>query len=269
MSNRPLILITNDDGVDSPGLHAVAEAIVDLGDLLILAPSSQQTAAGRSYPISSDKTIYPIQIPVNGSYHPAHKANVSPAQAVNLAVKTLAQRPIDLCVSGINYGENLGSGVTISGTVGAAIDAACHGIPALALSLETPKELHLTHSNEVDFAVAKHFARYFVQRTLEKGLPTNVDLLKIDIPATATPQTAWRTASISRQRYYDLVHEEPAEPEPPNSDLDYTIKVIQELVEPESDVYAFAIDRLVSVVPMTVDLTARVALDDVSAFLND
>ena len=127
MTTRPLILLTNDDGIDSPGLHAVMEAVADLGELLVVAPISQQTAAGRSYPIALSKAIHQTEIYYNGQQYPAYKVDASPAQAVTLAVRELATRPIDLCISGINYGENLGSGVTISGTVGAALDAACFG----------------------------------------------------------------------------------------------------------------------------------------------
>ena len=175
MTTRPLILLTNDDGIDSPGLHAVMEAVADLGELLVVAPISQQTAAGRSYPIALSKAIHQTEIYYNGQQYPAYKVDASPAQAVTLAVRELATRPIDLCISGINYGENLGSGVTISGTVGAALDAACFGIPALAMSLETPKELHLSHSPDVDFSTAAHFTRQFTERTLSKGHPAGVD----------------------------------------------------------------------------------------------
>ena len=129
---KPLILITNDDGINSPGLHAAAQAVADLGDLLIVAPSTQQTGAGRSYPSKIDDTIHTTSIPLGDSQHVAYMAAVSPAQAVRFAIIEIAERSIDLCVSGINYGENIGSGVTISGTVGAAIEAGCSDIPALA-----------------------------------------------------------------------------------------------------------------------------------------
>jgi len=265
MASRPLILMTNDDGIDSPGLHAAAAALSDLGDLLIVAPSSQQTGAGRSYPATADSTIYPATIPLSGDNIAAYKVNASPAQAVSLAVNVVAQRPIDLCVSGINYGENLGSGVTISGTVGAAIDAACFNIPALAVSLETPKEYHLTYSKAINFEVAAHFTRLFAQQTLANGLPAKVDLLKIDVPATATPETPWRAASISRQRYYDLVYKGQVGLDGAQA-LDYTVNLLREKVEPNSDVYVCAVEKLVAVVPMTVDLTAPVGLAEVADF---
>ncbi|MEM7348281.1 MAG: 5'/3'-nucleotidase SurE, partial [Chloroflexota bacterium] len=206
MTVKPLILLTNDDGIDSPGLHAVAEAVADLGELLIMAPSTQQTGAGRSYPVMTDKNIYKVEVPFHGEHHQAYMVAGSPAQSVAMALSQVAERPVDLCISGINYGENIGSGVTISGTVGAAIEAACSGIPAMAVSLETPKEYHLSHSDEIDFTVAAHFARIFTQKLLQKGLPKHVDLIKVDVPAVATPETPWQITSVSRQRYYELVH---------------------------------------------------------------
>lgn len=266
MAQRPLILITNDDGIESPGLHAAAQAVAGLGDLLIMAPSSQRTGAGRSYPQVEDKGIYRTEIPCRDSYLPAYKAEVSPAQATMMAIIELAERPIDLCISGINFGENLGSGVTISGTVGAAIEAASFGIPALAVSFETPQEFHLNHSATIDFSVAAHFTRYFAQQTLSKGLLPGVDILKIDVPATATPDTPWRLSHLSRQRYYYPVHSGRTRLEE-QREIGYQPTVNQEQLEPESDIYVFFVERLVAVVPMTIDLTAPIALAELDDFL--
>ena len=267
MTQRRLILVTNDDGIDSPGLHAAAAAVADLGDLLIVAPSLQRTSAGRGFPPVHDKAIYTTEIPLGGGVHRAYKADVSPAQAVMLARLELAERPIDLCVSGINYGENLGTGVTISGTVGAALEAACYGIPALAVSLETPPEFHLSYSVEIDFIVGAHFTRQFARQTLSKGLPAGVDLLKIDIPAGATPQTPWRAARISRQCYYQALPSERTRLDEPK-DLRYRIYVNHEMLEPESDIYALIVEKVVAVVPMTIDLTAPIPLGELARFFN-
>ncbi|MBN1219245.1 MAG: 5'/3'-nucleotidase SurE [Anaerolineae bacterium] len=263
MANRPFILVTNDDGIDSPGLRAAAEAVADLGDLLIMAPTFQQSGAGRSFLLQADTTIQPIEIALNGTKHPAFKANVSPAQAVVMALVALAQRLPDLCISGINYGENVGSGITASGTVGAAIEAASANIPALAVSLGTPQEFYLTHSQEIDFSTAAHFTRYFAQQTLKHGLPPRVDLLKIDVPATATPHTPWRSAAISRQRYFEPIKERDEQ-----TGADYRVYIDLDTLELGSDIHVFAVDKQVAVVPMTIDLTAPVPLDSVARFFN-
>ncbi len=267
MAMRPLILITNDDGIASPGLHAAVRAVADLGDPLIIAPSSQQTGAGRSYLNKTDQTIHTTQIPLNGNepHHVAYTADVSPAQAVQLGILELADRPVDLCISGINFGENLGSGVTISGTVGAAIEAGCSNIPALAISFETPQEYHLNYSDDVDFSVAAHFTRYFAQEILTKGLPPHVDLLKIDVPATATLQTEWQIAKISRQRYYQAI---PKYRRQAGKTTNYEVYIDQDTLEPETDIHTFAVEKLVSVVPMTIDLSAPVDLPEITRFFN-
>jgi 5'-nucleotidase len=268
MTKRPLILITNDDGIDSPGLHAAAAAVADLGDLLIMAPNSQRTGAGRGFPPVRDKAIYLTEIPLGSGSQPAYTADVSPAQAVQLAMLELAERPIDLCISGINYGENLGSGVTISGTIGAALEAACSGIPAVALSLETPPEFHLNNSPEVEFSVAAHFTRQFARQILDKGLPRGADLLKIDIPAGATVQTGWRAARISRQRYYQTLPSERTRLDEPR-ELRYRIYIDHESLEPGSDIHTVMVDKLIAVVPMTFDLTALVELNEVKRFFEE
>ena len=268
MTDKPLILVTNDDGVGSPGLHAAAQAVAGLGDLLIVAPSSQRTGSGRSYPPVRDKNIYPTEIPLNGGHHHAFKADVSPAQAVALAELILAERPIALCVSGINFGENIGSTVTTSGTIGAAIEAVSFDIPALAVSLETPKEFHVNYSDKINFAAAAHFTRHFARHILSKGLPQGVDLLKIDVPANATSNTTWRVGSISRQRYWHPVQNQPSRPNEPRS-IGYQARVDYDTLEPDSDIHIFLVDKLVAIAPMTIDLTAPVSLSNVAKFLNN
>ncbi|MEW5960666.1 MAG: 5'/3'-nucleotidase SurE [Chloroflexota bacterium] len=263
MTDKPLILITNDDGIDSPGLHAAAAAVAELGELLIVAPSSQRTGAGRSYPPVTDKNIYPVELPLDGAHYTAFKADYSPAQLVIAAALKLAPRPIDLCISGINYGENLGSTVTSSGTVGAAIEAVSFDLPALAVSLETPHEFHTRYNAEIDFSTAAHFTRYFAEQILKRGLPSQVDLLKIDIPATATPQTPWRAGLLSRQRYWHPVLRPDRE-----HDVGYQAIVDYDTLEPGSDIHIFLVERQVAVTPMTIDMSAPVAAAEVTKFLN-
>lgn len=267
MTNRPFILVTNDDGIASPGLHAAAEAVADLGELLIVAPSTQRTSAGRGFPPVHDKAIYTIEIPLNTGPHPAYTADVSPAQAVQLALIELAARPIDLCVSGINYGENVGSGVTISGTVGAALEAACSGIPALAISLETPQEYHYSHSTEIDFIVAAHFAQQFARQILSQGFPPGVDFLKVDVPAGATRQTPWRVGRVSRQRYYETVPSGRTRLDEQKA-VTYRVHINPNGLEPDSDIHILTVDKMVAVVPMTIDLTAPIPLPEITRFFD-
>lgn len=279
---RPLILVTNDDGINSPGLRAAAQAVLGLGDLLVVAPSRQWSGAARSLPAASSGVIHPRTLGVAGRTIEAFSVDGAPAQVVLHAILEIAplvvrhpagQTPApDLAVVGINYGENPGADVTISGTVGAALQAAACGVPALAVSLQTPKETHTNPSEEIDFTAAIHFTRLFAQRVLAlraqrpRPLPFDVDVLKVDIPDSATPQTPWRLTRVSRQTYFHPVR-------PPRIDLsqpgwvDYEARWDPQTLEPDSDIYALAVDRVVSVAPLSLDLTSRADFGQIEALL--
>ncbi|GAB4544317.1 MAG: 5'/3'-nucleotidase SurE [Anaerolineae bacterium] len=266
VAEPPFILVTNDDGIHSPGLHAAVKAVCDLGEIMVAAPRQQQTGASRSYPPVHDKAIYPEEIPVNCRTVTAYGFEASPAQAVMAALLDLAPRPPNLLISGINFGENLGTSVTTSGTVGAAIEAASFGVPALAVSVETPKEFHYQHSDTVDFTAAAAFTRRFAQIVLAGGLPPDVDILKIEVPSDASPDTAWRIARVSRQRYY-VPLPSGRRSLSDQKGIDYTRVINWDVLEADSDVRAVAVDRVVSVSPISIDLTARVDLDELAADL--
>jgi 5'-nucleotidase len=264
---RPLILISNDDGYDSPGLTAAVSALADLGQILICAPLTQQSGMGGAWPPGSSGTIYRREISVNGRVVPAFAVDGSPVQSVAHALLHLAQRRPDLAVSGINFGENLGVTVTSSGTVGAAMEAALSGIPSLAISLQVDRSYYHSPSEEVDFGAARHFTRFFVQRLLQVGsLPHDVDLLKIDIPSDATPETPWRIARQSRRRYFvalkptDVVFEEP---------LQVRYELDPSTSRPGTDTYTLAFDRHVAVTPLSLDLTSRTDLAELGRLLSD
>lgn len=257
MTDRPLILITNDDGIQSKGLRAAAAACEPLGELLIAAPAMQQSGAGRSMPPASEGRIYPEDVVVNGRTIVAYGIEGSPAQVVEHALFEIAQRPVSLVISGINYGENLGESITVSGTVGAAMEGASFGIPALAVSRQTEAALHLSYSADIDFSVAARYVRMFSEAVLRWGLPAGVDLLKIEVPQDATPDTPHRWTGISRQRYFypTIPHRRrPTDPGP----MGYEMRIDEATLEADSDVRAVVIDKVVSITPLTLDFTARV-----------
>lgn len=257
---RPLILFTNDDGIASPGLRAVAEAFAEIGDILIVAPREQQSGMGRSLPNFSEGRIYPQELAMNGYPYKAYAVDGTPAQAVQHGVLELADRLPTLVVSGVNYGENVGNGVTISGTIGAALEAASLGIPALAVSQQMPQNLHLSYSDEVDFSTAAAFAKRFGQWLIDhKSRPDDVDVLKLEIPEGATMETPWRVTRLSRRRVFW-----PTRPERVAlSDvgrLGYHFDADPNKAEPDSDVYAVLCDKVISVTPISLDLTSRTDL---------
>jgi 5'-nucleotidase len=267
---RPLILLTNDDGIHSPGLHAAAEAVAHLGDLLISAPRHQQTAMSRSMPSEADTGIIEmLTLELNGAPHPVYAVHGSPAQAVLHAVLELAPRLPDLCISGINYGENLGTGVTMSGTVGAAIQATIHGIPALAVSTEADVSIHhMEPYVHIAWDTARHFTVQLAEMILRRGLPPQTSFLNVNVPVSATPETPMRMTTQSLQRYFVTFKGDMAEPRDFSSRhrFSYGIQIDKDALEPTSDIYAFAVDRVVSVTPMNVDLTAK---GSVNGWLNE
>jgi len=254
---KPLILFTNDDGIESPGLWRVVKEFAGMGDLLVVAPQEQQSGMGRSMPRFSEGRIFDYVLPHDIPDCKAYAADATPAQAVQHGVLELADRLPALCVSGINYGENTGNGVTISGTVGAAIEAASLNIPALALSQQTPPDLHLSYSEGVDFTPAAQIARRFGEWLINhQVMPDDVDLLKIDVPDGATVDTEWRITRLSRRRVYW-----PTRPERVTFNgvgkLGYEYNTDPKQAEPDSDVYALMQDKVISVTPMSLDMTSR------------
>jgi 5'-nucleotidase len=263
---RPQILLTNDDGIRSPGLWAAAGSLAALGYVTVAAPEEQSSGMGRSLPSTSTGIIRKQTLTVNGQDWTVHAVSGSPAQAVlHGALEIMPERP-SLVVSGINYGENVGLGVTISGTVGAAMEAAALGIPAMAVSLEAAPKFHFSYSKEVDFSAAAHFAAIFGRMLLEKRMPEDVRLLKVDVPSDATTDTPWQVTRVSRQPYYrpQLAERESWEVSGP---LSYAEAADLEGEDEDSDVYVLRKKRIVSVTPITLDLTSRVALSELETYL--
>ena len=253
------ILLTNDDGIRSPGLWAAAEALSALGWVTVVAPREQSSGAGRSMPSSFTGVITEETITVKGKPWKVYAVDGTPAQAVQHGVLEVMSTPPDLVVAGINYGENLATGVTISGTVGAALEGAALGFPAMAVSLETPKDYHFSYSTDVDFSAAAHFTRYFAERILSTPLPEDVYALKVDVPWRGTAQTDWRVTRLARKRYYRIVAPKRASWQEPGL-AGYVPGDPPETFDPESDVYTVRVRRLVSVTPLSLDLTSRVDL---------
>ena len=263
------ILLTNDDGIESPGLWAAAQALAPLGFVHVVAPRQQFSGAGRSLPGTSDGKISPREMFVNGQNWLVHAVGGSPAQSVlHGLLEILPVRP-DLVVSGINFGENIGNGITISGTVGAALEAASYGVPALAASLETDLQHHFTHSDQVDFSTAAYFVHHFAQWMLNSDpskLPFDIDVLKVDVPCDATPLTPWKTTRQSRLPYYlpmVQARQHLDEPKP----IGYRANPNAQYDTPGTDVYAIHVERVVAVTPLSLDLSSRVNLAELTDLL--
>jgi 5'-nucleotidase len=264
--NKPHILLTNDDGIRSPGLWAAASELSKIGYVTVAAPREQSSGMGRSLPSTSDGIIRKEQVQVNGQEWDVYAVGGSPAQAVLHGILEIIPQKPDLVVSGINYGENVGLGITISGTVGAAMEAASMKIPALAISLQTETQYHLSHSEDIDFSTAGYFTAYFARLILEKKFPQEVDLIKVEVPNHATPETGWQVARLSRNRYYDAVPTKRDSWEQPGPISYQHSKGIEREAE-DSDAYVLREKKIVAVTPINLDMTARVTLSDFEKLL--
>ena len=168
---KPLILLTNDDGINALGLYALYQAVKPLGEVVIVAPDSERSATGHAItltePLRADK-VYK-----DGSFY-GYAVNGTPADSVKMAVKAILKKKPDLVISGINLGPNTGINVIYSGTVSAATEAAIMGLKAVAVSLGT--------FVRPDYAFAARFIRSLVKKVLLQKLPPKV-ILNVNIPA--------------------------------------------------------------------------------------
>tara|TARA_B100001750_G_scaffold241074_1_gene251871 strand:+ start:4057 stop:4833 length:777 start_codon:yes stop_codon:yes gene_type:complete len=171
MELRPLILITNDDGVNSKGLRSLIDIASKFGDLLIVAPDTHQS--GMSHAISLDKKIYINKI--DSSYNIVkYSCSGTPVDCVKIAIDKLSQRKPDFCISGINHGSNTSINTIYSGTVAAALEAYINKIPSIAFSL-------LDYSSEADFSASKIICHNIIKKFLSKQNDENI-CLNVNIP---------------------------------------------------------------------------------------
>ena len=262
--NRPTILLTNDDGIASPGILAACEALLPLGKVVVVAPLTQQTSMGRSYTGNADACFERYGFTVGDTKVDAYACEASPAAVLRHAFLTMPRLIPALVVAGINYGENIGTNVTGSGTVGAALEAAGRGFPALAVSLETDIASHREYS-EQDWSASIHFTRFFAENIMRKGMAPGVSVLKVEVPSGATAATPWRMTRLSPFPYYESAMEHPRI-DSPRRDTVFTKR--SGVGEPsDTDAYAIRTARAVAVTPLTIDLTAPTPFNVVSAWV--
>ncbi|MGB0778387.1 MAG: 5'/3'-nucleotidase SurE [Flavobacteriaceae bacterium] len=164
MSKRPLILITNDDSIQAPGIRFLIEQMNAVGDVVVVAPDKPQS--GKGHAISVDTVLHYQELESDGPQR-EFSCSGTPADCVKLALHDILDRKPDLCVSGINHGANSSISVIYSGTMSAAIEAGIEGVPAIGFSL-------LDFSWKTDFSHCGPFVKKVVNQVLEKGMPKDV-----------------------------------------------------------------------------------------------
>ncbi|HTX78015.1 MAG TPA: 5'/3'-nucleotidase SurE [Longilinea sp.] len=253
------ILVTNDDGIDSPGLWAAVDALAPLGEIWICAPRTQSTSSGRSMPPITDGKIERRTITYKGKEWQAFSIGATPAQVVLYSLFEIMPVKPDLVVSGINYGANTGSDITRSGTVGAALEAASHGIPAMAVSQQVAEEETFTHSERVDFSTAGFFSAFFARQCLSMTFGEDVHVLKIEVPTGATPGTPWQVVRSTPASLYLVVPPRRSDWTQPNV-LKYRMETDYTHFAADTDSYVVFVKKMVAVTPLSLDLTSRIDL---------
>ena len=171
-TQKPLILVTNDDGITAPGILALIEVMSEIGTVLVVAPDKPQSAMGHAITINS--TLYLNKISAENDAITQYACSGTPVDCVKIGVHEILKRKPDLCVSGINHGSNSSINVIYSGTMSAAVEAGIEGIPAIGFSL-------CDFAWDANFEPAKSFVKKITLKVLEKGLPDGV-ILNVNLP---------------------------------------------------------------------------------------
>lgn len=258
------ILLTNDDGVYSTGLKAAYESVRELGEVTVVAPSTQKSGVGRGISI-----FEPLRVSLaNLNGFKAYAVAGTPTDAVILGLFSILKEKPDLVLSGFNVGENISTDtVTTSGTIGAALEAASYGIPALAASVQVLEEGEKFDDHRAymyDFDVGIKLVNRIAGNVIEKGLPDGVDLLNINIPRNATMDTEIEITRLARKIFVTDVEER----HDPRGRPYYWIsgEIIRD-AEEGTDVKAVMKKGHVSITPLSLDSTARVDFEEINGLL--
>lgn len=263
MKPKPLILVTNDDGIDSPGLAAAVRGAMRVGDVVIAAPSEQHTAMGRAYPDRDDLgVIDTVQLDVGiGAPVEAYAVHGSPGYAAAYGIAEIAPkikgRKPDITVSGINTGANCGTSITSSGTIGAAFESVDMKVPALAMSQEVlDYDSRWPEFATLSFHSAERATAFWVRYILENGMPRGADLLNVNVPEAEIEPDDYLFTFLETHPYYK------AQPVPDRDwQKPYRIRFDSEFGDRDAreggDIHTLQFKRKTSVTPLTIDMTKR------------
>jgi 5'-nucleotidase len=240
--DKPVILITNDDGVTAPGIKNLVEAVKDLGKVVVVAPDKPQSGMGHAITIGQPLRLQKISSADNID---VWSCTGTPVDCVKLAVDKVLHRKPDICLSGINHGANHSINVIYSGTMSAAVEAAIESIPSVGFSL-------LDYSIEADFTGARKYVRIIVEKMLKSKLDKHT-VLNVNIPSV--PVDLLKGIKICRQAYAKY-EEDFIERNDPHGKMYYWLTGRFVNFDKGKDTDVWALDNnYVSVVPVQFDLT--------------
>ncbi len=254
MSKKPLILITNDDGITAPGIRALIEVMTTLGDVVVVAPDSPQSGMGHAITINS--TLHVEKVTIEDGQQLEYSCSGTPADCVKLGVKQLLDRRPDLCVSGINHGSNSSINVIYSGTMSAAIEAGVEGIPAIGFSL-------CNYNWSANFEACKSYVKTIAENVLKHGLDSGT-VLNVNIPNLEKKHI--KGIKICRQAKANWEEEFDKRTNPQGREYYWLTGKFVNLDQGEdTDEWALA-NGYVSVVPIQFDLTAHHSIQQLNTW---
>lgn len=256
---KPLILVTNDDGITAPGIRALIDVMNEIGDVVVVAPDSPQSGMGHAITINSTLYCDPVTINKNASQK-EFSCSGTPVDCVKMASREILDRKPDLCVSGINHGSNSAINVIYSGTMSAAVEAGIEGIPAIGFSL-------LDYAMDANFEPSKKYIKTIVKNVLKNGLPKGV-VLNVNIPKLSEAEI--KGVKICRQANAHWVEEFDKRTNPMGRDYYWLSgKFINEDKGEDTDEWALH-NGYISIVPTQFDLTAHHFIQELNNWsLND
>ena len=254
MAKRPLILVTNDDGITAPGIRALIEVANGIGDVVVVAPDSPQSGMGHAITINS--TLECTAINVDGGPQKEYQSSGTPADCVKLAINELMDRKPDLCVSGINHGSNSSINVIYSGTMSAAVEAGIEGVPAIGFSL-------CDYQWTANFAPLKPYVDKIIRNALKEKIPSDV-VLNVNFPLMEKQDI--KGIKICRQAKAHWVEKFDKRQSPMGKDYYWlTGEFINEDRGEDTDEAALA-QGYISIVPTQFDLTAHHAIQKLNTW---
>lgn len=253
MKKKPLILITNDDGITAPGIRALIEVMKHFGDILVVAPDSPQSGTGHA--ITINNTLYLNKISAPNEFE-EYSCSGTPVDCVKFAVNEIIKGKPDLCVSGINHGSNSSINVIYSGTMSAAVEAGIEGIPSIGFSLQD-------YDWNADFDAVKTFVHKITQQVLENGLPEGV-ILNVNFPKRKASEI--KGIKVCRQAKAMWIEKFDKRQTPQKKDYYWLTGEFVNL-DKGKDTDEWALDNgYVSVVPVQFDLTAHHAIQQINSW---
>lgn len=248
VKEKPVILVTNDDGVTAPGIRHLVEAVKDLGKVVVVAPDRPQSGMGHAITIGSPLRLHTVKV-FDGVE--AWSCSGTPVDCVKIAVDKVLHRKPDICLSGINHGANHSINVIYSGTMSAAIEASIENIPSIGFSL-------LDLSMEADFSAARTYARRIVESVLSTKSDKHL-CLNVNIPKVA--EELIRGIRVCRQAYAKYEEDFKERIDPAGRKYYWlTGEFVNSDKGKDTDVWALE-NQYVSVVPVQFDLTSHERLE--------